>query len=310
MTITVLVPTYRRPQDLARCLSMLQQQNRPADEVLVIARDTDAETWAFLQDYDPQSLNLRTVKVTVPGQVAALNAGLDAAQGEIIAITDDDAAPRTDWLSRIEAHFLADSQVGGVGGRDWIRHEDRIESGTRETVGQVQWFGRVIGNHHLGTGSAREVDILKGANMSYRRTAIAGLRFDERLRGTGAQVNNDLAFSLAVKRAGYKLIYDPAVAVDHYEGSRWGDDRVGHFDSALPAVYDSSFNEALVLLDYLPASRRALYLSWSLLIGTRKSPGILQAMRFTVPFGALAWLRCFTVQRGKFSALLALRSFQ
>jgi hypothetical protein len=45
----------------------------------------------------------------------------------------------------------------------------------------------LIGNHHLGVGEPREVDVLKGVNMSYRRTAIADIHFDERMRGTGAQ---------------------------------------------------------------------------------------------------------------------------
>jgi len=36
MTITVLIPTYRRPQDLARCLEALQKQTRLADEVLLV----------------------------------------------------------------------------------------------------------------------------------------------------------------------------------------------------------------------------------------------------------------------------------
>ena len=45
MKITVLIPTYRRPKDLGRCLEALQKQTRPADEVLVVVRNTDAETW-------------------------------------------------------------------------------------------------------------------------------------------------------------------------------------------------------------------------------------------------------------------------
>jgi cellulose synthase/poly-beta-1,6-N-acetylglucosamine synthase-like glycosyltransferase len=116
-----------------------------------------------------------------------MNAGLDAACGDIIAFTDDDAAPHTDWLERIEAHFLSDTNIGGVGGRDWVYHGTQLEEGEREVVGQVQWFGRVIGEHHLGVGEAREVDVLKGVNMSFRRSAIGNaLRSaDARYRSPG-----------------------------------------------------------------------------------------------------------------------------
>ena len=36
MKITVLVPTYRRTSDLARCLDALARQRRAPDEVLVV----------------------------------------------------------------------------------------------------------------------------------------------------------------------------------------------------------------------------------------------------------------------------------
>src|SRR4028118_1425239 len=216
MSITVLIPTYRRPKDLARCLEALQKQTRPADEVLVVVRDTDAETWTFLKAFNPDLLPLRTVTVSVTGVVAAMNAGLDTAQGDIIAIVDDDGAAHTDWLERVEAHYLADSRVGAVGGRDWVYHGTQLEDGACKVVGRLQWFGRVIGNHHLGVGEPREVDVLKGANSSYRRAAIADLRFDKRLRGTGAQIHNELPFCLALRRAGWKIIDDPMVAIDHY----------------------------------------------------------------------------------------------
>ena len=178
MSLSVVVPTYRRPEDLVRCLEALKKQSRSADEVLVVARKTDIDTWTKLQQFNPGPLPLKTLGVTVPGSVAALNTALDAVKGEIIVFTDDDAAPHTDWLARIEAHFSADDQIGGVGGRDWIHVNGKPLCGRPcKIVGKLQWFGRTIGNHHQGEGPPREVDILKGVNMSFRRTAIAHLRF-------------------------------------------------------------------------------------------------------------------------------------
>ena len=231
MKISVVVPTYCRPKDLSRCLEALKQQTRPADEILVTVRDSDTETWTFLNAYDPQSLPLKILSVSVPGVVAAMNAGWSKVEGDIIASTDDDAAPHPDWLARIEAHFLSDPQIGGVGGRDWQYQGTELKKNSeRQVVGKVQWFGRVIGNHHRGVGKAREVDVLKGVNMSFRRQAIRGLRFDERMRGTGAQVNFELAFTLALRRIGWKLIYDPTVAVDHYIAQRFDEDQRGQFN--------------------------------------------------------------------------------
>ncbi len=284
MIVTVLIPTYRRPQDLARCLKALEKQTRSADEVLVVVRDTDTETQTFLEAFKPYSLPIHTVIMCVSGQVAALNAGLDAAQGDIVAITDDDAAPHSDWLERIEAHFITDEQVGGVGGRDWVYLGTKLcdaatHPGASQIVGKLQWFGRAIGNHHIGEGLPREVDILKGANMSFRKSAIADLHFDERLRGKGAQVHNDLAFCLAVKRLGWKLVYDPEVAVDHYLGERFDEDqRVFEFNGVSYA--NAVYNATLILLEYLSPIQRNVYIVWSILVGTRQAFGLIQWLRF------------------------------
>ncbi|MDB9482477.1 glycosyltransferase, partial [Dolichospermum circinale CS-537/05] len=75
MRNTVLIPTYRRPQDLYRCLKALEQQTKPVDQAIVVIRDTDTETQQFLNQLH-HHLPLETVTVSQPGVVAALNAGL------------------------------------------------------------------------------------------------------------------------------------------------------------------------------------------------------------------------------------------
>ena len=297
LTISVVIPSYCRPKDLARCLDALKKQKRPADEVLVVVRDTDTETWTFVQTLNPEFLPLRTATVSVSGVVAAMNMGMDVACGDIIAFTDDDATPHTDWLERIEAHFLSDSNIGGVGGRDWVYHGTQLEEGEREVVGQVQWFGRVIGGHHLGVGESREVDVLKGVNMSFRRSAIGQMHFDPRMRGTGAQVHFELAFSLALKRAGWKLIYDPKVAVNHYPAQRFDEDQRNVFNDI--ALLNAIHNETLVLLEHLPPTRRAVFLLWAVLVGTRESLGLVQYLRFLPGEGLLAGQKLLTSWRGR-----------
>lgn len=301
MMISVLIPTYRRAKDLARCLAALEKQTRPADEVLVVVRDSDVETWQLLEAF-PNVLPLRIVTVSVPGVVAAMNAGVDVAKGEIIAITDDDAAPHADWLERIEAHYLADAKVGGVGGRDRMHYGTHLVEGQSQVVGRLQWFGRAIGNHHLGVGNAREVDILKGVNSSYRRAAIANIRFDQRMRGTGAQVHHELMLCLTLKRAGWKLIYDPQIVVDHYLGQRFDEDRRNQFNAT--AFSNMTYNETLSLLEHLTPARRIVFSIWAVLVGTRDAWGLVQLLRFLPSQGKLAWQKWLASMHGRWQAWL------
>lgn len=283
LRMTVLIPTYRRPNDLKCCLESLRRQKRLADEILITVRGIDSETWAFLKTFAPDGLPLRVLNVEVPGVIAAINLGFESAQGDIISVTDDDAAPHPDWLERIETHFLADDRLGGLGGRDYLHingilQESVAQQARSRVVGRLQWFGRMIGNHHLGDGVAREVDILKGVNMSFRREALAHIRCDERLKGTGAQVHFEVALSLAVKQQGWKLLYDPAVAVDHYQSQRFDEDQRYTFNAV--ACQNIAHNETFILLSYLPLIRRLVYIVWALLVGIRGTPGLVQVLRF------------------------------
>jgi cellulose synthase/poly-beta-1,6-N-acetylglucosamine synthase-like glycosyltransferase len=275
----------------------LQAQTKPPHQVIVTVRDTDTETWQFLEGFKDCTLPLRTVKVTVGGVIAAMNAGLEAVEGDTVSITDDDAAPRRDWLERISDYFLSDNSIGGVGGRDWVHQGNQILDDSREIVGQLQWFGRVIGNHHLGVGQPREVDVLKGVNMSFRTSAIKGLRFDERMQGSGAQVHFELAFCLTLKRAGWKLIYDPEIAVNHYPAQRFDEDQRQKFNSI--AFTNAVHNETLALLEHLSPLQRLVFAVWTILVGTREALGLLQWLRLSASEGTLARQKWFASMEGR-----------
>ncbi|WP_434686867.1 glycosyltransferase family 2 protein [Pseudanabaena minima] len=286
MKISVVVPTYQRPADLARCLAALKAQSRPVDELWVIVRDTDRQTWQFLETFDRATLPLHTATVIASGVIAAMNIGLESVTGDIVAFTDDDAAPHPDWLERIETYYLADKQVGGVGGRDWVYHGTKLEDGSQPVVGKLQWFGRLIGNHHIGIGTGREVDVLKGVNMSFRREAIADLRFDQRMRGTGAQVHFEVVFSLTLRQQGWKLIYDPQIAVDHFPAQRFDEDQRNSFNPQ--ASINAVHNETVALLGYLSPLQKLVFAIWAIAIGTSEAFGLLQALRFLPKDGNVA----------------------
>lgn len=278
MKISAIVPTYRRPQDLKRCLEALSEQVRSPDETIIVVRDTDIETQTFIENFDCDSLVLKIAKITVPGVVAAMNLGLERSTGDIVAFTDDDAAPHPDWLEKIEQHFLQSELVAGVGGRDCQYNGRQIIEAKKQVVGKLQWFGRVIGNHHIGLGEPREVDVLKGVNMSFRRSAIKEMNFDERMKGTGAQVHFELAFCLSLERAGWKLIYDPEIAVDHYPAPRFDEDSRKQFN--LVAFSNSVHNETLAILEHFSPIQRIYFIFWTNLIGKKRNFGIIQLLRF------------------------------
>ena len=98
---SVIIPSYGRAEALGRCLAALARQTRRPDEVLLITREEDKPTAAVVRNAMAE-LPLRTIDVREAGLVAASNLGLAAATGGILAFTDDDTEPWSDWLLRIE----------------------------------------------------------------------------------------------------------------------------------------------------------------------------------------------------------------
>jgi GT2 family glycosyltransferase len=273
MKLAVVVATYRRPECLQRCLNSLARQQRIPDEVIVVSRVTDHMTHSALGT----TAGIRSVHVATPGVVAALETGVAASTADVVAFTDDDAEPRRDWLRLIEDAFAREPDIGAVGGRDWVSHGGCLVGGEATDVGRMQWFGRVTSGHHLGIGRARDVDSLKGVNMAFRRSVLLAAGFDHRLRGDGAQVHFELGLCLAARRRGWRVVYDPAIAVDHYPAQRFGQDQRGA--SSEVAISDATYNETLVVLDHLPKLRRVAFGIWGFCIGTRWNPGLIAAAR-------------------------------
>lgn len=304
----MIVPTFRRPTNLIRCLDALRRQERPADEVLVAVRDDDPATWAALVSWDGGRMPLRLVSAGLLDASEARNRCLDRSTGELIAMTDDDTAPRPEWLARIHDRFESDPALGGLGGPDWIGGRETPEPDRVEEVGRIRWWGRRVGNHHRGSRTPVDVEWLKGANMSFRREAIRSIRFGKSLRGKAAQFGEDFAVSLELAAGHWKLAYDPAVTVDHFPGNLPG---MGDHRTLRDAVSleDASHNETVVLLGYLSPLRRTAFLLWSTLIGTRLLPGGLVAIYLVLTQRTpAALLRCWVVLRGRLAGWRTWRS--
>jgi GT2 family glycosyltransferase len=264
--VSIVVPSYRRPDRLACCLSALARQSEAADEILVVCRPEDTETHAGVA----ATAEVRRVEVQESGVLAAMRAGARAAGGDLIGFVDDDAEPHAGWLEGVLAH-LANPGVGAVGGRDIVDH---IQGAKPQTdVGRITAVGKLIGAHHLGAGPPRDVDVLKAANMVFRRPALA---LPDGLRGAGAQVHFEVATSLWAIDQGWRLVYDPALVVDHLAGPRFDDDARGA--QSRRATANAAYNLTICIGTLRPGLRHRR-LAYGLLAGDQELPGLLRTAR-------------------------------
>ncbi len=294
VTVSVVVPSFRRLDFLKRCVDGLLLQVVRPDEIVVIVQRRDNESLEYAERLPPP---VRLVIVDRPGQVAALNAGSAEATGSIIAITDDDAVPRPDWVQNILRRFAETPTIGAVGGRDVVHNHGGVDGGQTKVVGRVRWWGRRIGLHHYES-RLQDVDFLKGVNMSFRRDCAP--TFDPLLKGVGAQVCNDLEVSWGVRKKGWRVVYDPAVVVDHYPAPRHDAD--GRNSRSVETHCDAAHNELYALLRHASWWQKAAILVYTLFVGDRGSPGLILGLRNRRSF----WIS-WRLTRARLDALRTLR---
>ena len=302
---SVLIPTYKRPVDLGKCLKALELQTRKPIEVIVVRRDDDTESRDVIGDFK-EKLLICEVIVQAPGVVHAMNMGLREAHGTYVAITDDDSEPEPDWLERFANHWDLNPTLGGVGGRDVVTLDDgTVLYEPQVAVGLISFTGRMIGGHHCGFGGARMVNVLKGVNCAYRRTVLQEIGFDKRLLGVGAQTHWEVSLCRQVVQKGYHLLYDPNIRVVHHIGIRHDDDKRTKFNGSV--FFNNAYNELVALGTAQSKIRVIIYFIASTLIGHKASPGFFYSLAtHLIRSDRTVWTRTAIANRARMKAIRTL----
>jgi GT2 family glycosyltransferase/SAM-dependent methyltransferase len=217
-SVSVIVCTKNRPEELSRCLkSLLEMTDRP-EEVIVV----DNEPSASGSKVVVERLPVTYVAESRRGLSRARNAGLREATGDIVAFTDDDTCVHPDWIRRLREGFDS-PQVMSVTGLVLPAELDTPAQVTFEKGlgGFSQGYQRIIFDgqfmertKRFGTPVWR---IGAGANMAIRREAFSLVGgFDERLGAGAAGCSEDSEFWYRLLTAGWQCRYEPAAVAFHY----------------------------------------------------------------------------------------------
>jgi glycosyltransferase involved in cell wall biosynthesis len=222
--VSVIVPTRDRPEQIQRCLLSLMTQDYPRYEIIVIdnAPRTSA-TADFIQQTYRDVPQVRYVCEDRPGRCLALNKGMMAARGEILAFTDDDVVLDRSWLVELVRGFSRADDVACVTGLVLpFELETPAQFWLEEFGGFSKGFTRCVfdlGEHHPKTPLYPYTTgrLGTGANMSFKASFLRRLGgFDVALgAGSLAQGAEDLAAFFQVLTGGYRLVYEPAALLYH-----------------------------------------------------------------------------------------------
>ena len=215
-SVTVVVCTRDRTEQLRRCLEALLALDYPNYEILIVDNAPSNDNTAQLA----ASLPVRYVRESRLGLDWARNLGIAEANSEIIAFTDDDACPDRLWLRAIASGF-AEPEVMALTGLVLPAELDTTAQNLFEFVygGMSKGFRRrlmrkrTLKVQELLWASAFGV----GANMAFRRRLFTVVgSFDIALDvGTPSGGGGDVEMFHRLVAHGHTLIYEPAALVWH-----------------------------------------------------------------------------------------------
>lgn len=212
MAIAVVVCAFSadRRRMLERGVDAVHAQLGVGDRLIVVIDHNDA----LLRELRvPAGVTLLPNRFR-PGLSGARNTGLAAARGDIVAFVDDDATVWPGWLDALRAHYL-DPAVAAVGGYALPVWPARRPGWFPE---EFDW---VVGCSHRGLPtSTTEVRNLIGCNMTFRRSALAGVGgFSSRVGRVGATPlgceETELCIRLGQSCPDARILLDPGIRVHH-----------------------------------------------------------------------------------------------
>lgn len=218
MKISVILCTYNRCRNLPEALGSIAASNLPEPvdwEVLVVDNNSSDQTREVIEHFCGQHPGrFRYLFEPRQGKSHALNTGIQASQGEVLAFADDDATVEPDWLWNLTSS-LRNGESSGAGGRiipvwkqpppRWLSTEDP------HTMGPFVAFD-------LGPEAISLTRPPYGANMAFRREVFeryGGFRTDLGPRPGSEIRREDVEFAQRLLDAGEPMRYEPSAVVHH-----------------------------------------------------------------------------------------------
>jgi len=230
-SVSVLICTYNRAELLRETLAAMQAMVPPSActvEIIVVDNNSTDETPSVIAECARRNrFSVVALRERQQGKSFALNLGLLHANGDVLALTDDDVLPSPDWLHRIVEDFR-ERNVTFVSGKVLPRWSRRPPPELLTPKAQDIWGPLAIldyGSEPIDYVAENPTQWLPiGANVAFSRAAvvaIGGWRTDLGKVNNTLISGEDHEIFMRLRRFGlYAGYYDPALAVRHYVPSQ------------------------------------------------------------------------------------------
>jgi glucosyl-dolichyl phosphate glucuronosyltransferase len=222
MKVTVIICTCNRSASLAKTLTSLAASKLPPVvewEVLVVDNNSTDQTRAITEEFCFRFPGrFRYLIEPRPGKSFALNSGIRAARGDVLAFTDDDVIVEPAWLRNLTLP-LKDRYWAGTGGRT-LPTEPVSPPPWLPLEGPDSMAPVLFAHFDLGDKPGKLVWPPFGANMAFRKAMFE--KYGDFRTDLGPSPNKsiprpseDCEFGRRLFAAEERLYYVPSAIVRH-----------------------------------------------------------------------------------------------
>jgi GT2 family glycosyltransferase len=198
--ISVVIPHLNQPDLLSLCLDALARQDIDPQrrEILVVDNGSEIRPDPVVAAHP----DIRLAREAEPGPGPARNRGVALTRAPLIAFTDADCIPESDWLSRLVARFEAEPETGIIGGEVQVFAADPASPNPAEAFDLIYGFrqARQIERDHFAAT----------ANLAVRRGVFEAVG-----PFGGIDLSEDMEWGQRAHAKGYPTRHAPEAIVRH-----------------------------------------------------------------------------------------------
>jgi len=223
--VTIIIPIFNNALITYRCLKSVLAKTSGLNYEVIVIDDHSTEDISLIKT---KTSGIKLIHNSENlGFLKSCNKAAAVAKGEYICLLNNDTEVHKDWLNHLVEIMDSDSQVA-IAGPKLIYPDERLQE-----AGGIIWkdasawnFGKFDDAEKPDYNYLKEVDYISGACLVIRKQVWLELNgFDVRF---APAYYEDTDLAMQVRKADYKVMYQPLSVVTHHEGlSNGTDENVG-----------------------------------------------------------------------------------
>jgi len=220
--VSIIIPNKDHVDDLRRCIDSIRSRSAYRNFEIIVVENNSTASGTFAYYDELESSFIRVVKYVGEFNYSAVNNfGVLSASGDYLLFLNNDTEVVTErWLDEL-LMYAQRADVGAVGGKLYFEDGRIQHAGLVLGVGGVAAnAGRLADNDDDGYMArysvAQDISGVTGACLMTR----AGVFHEVGGFNEDFPVDfNDVDYCLSVRKAGYRIVYNPYCQLNHYESA-------------------------------------------------------------------------------------------